>query len=100
MEVHSSHSSPSLFSSATIKGYFEDPKLPCSMGSDLGGTPSLKEPAEEQGVGRGVGVNGMAGIQPWHRVKGSEPCSEQLRSPGLREAKWFVCLFTWICGAV
>lgn len=50
--------------------------------------------------GRGVGVNGMAGIQPWHRVKGSEPCSEQLRSPGLREAKWFVCLFTWICGAV
>lgn len=52
------------------------------------------------GVGRGAGVKGMAGIQPWQRVKGSEPCSEQLRSPGLQGAKWFVCLFTRICGAV
>lgn len=70
------------------------------VGSDPGGYPKPSGACRGAGQGLVLGVNGMAGIQPWHGVKGSEPCSEQLRSPGLREAKWFVCLFTWICGAV
>lgn len=52
VEIHSSHSSPSLFFSATIKRCLEDARLPRLMGSDLGeGPPSLKEAAEEQGTG-------------------------------------------------
>lgn len=37
----------------------------------------------------------MAGIQPWHRVKGSEPCSEQLRFPRTAGSQ-MVCLSVYM----
>ena len=46
------------------------------------------------GAGRGVGVSGVAGLRPWHGVRGTEPSSARLHAPGRREAKGLVCVFT------